>query len=686
MDTRHHFPELPPLSSSAAAPSPAAADAQLLNLLLSRFPERRPALRSAGLTAMRCRIPLTDELRARRLLSEDLLLTLLSEVSGLPRSGPGPLRPCAELLRLCGAAACLQALCLPLGRRGDRVVLAVADPHSLARIAEWPVFKGLRLEGCLAPPEEIRTAIARCAAPALLAAAETRLPADLSVRGLAPSLPRALRPALWCAIAAIVILQPAVAFLLLTAWLSLALIASTALRLYALVQGLRHPPKPPPPPELVAEPPVISILVPLFREPDIAPRLLRRLEALAYPRGCLEVLLILEEQDPETLQALRSAGLPGWMQLVVVPKGSVTTKPRAMNYALSFARGSIIGIYDAEDAPDSDQLLQVAATFEAAPEDLACLQGALDYYNPRSNLIARLFTAEYAAWFRVMMPALQRIGFPMPLGGTTLFIRRAHLERLGAWDAHNVTEDADLGIRIARHGLRTQMLSVTTHEEANCRPRPWIRQRSRWIKGYILTWAVHMRNPLRLWRALGPKGFAGYQLLFLGAQSQVLLAPLNWSFWLIFAGLPHPARGLIAEPILLTMTAVFLLSEVLLIACAALGLQRTRHPSLWRVTLLFQFYHLMAAVAGWRALREAFRNPFYWAKTSHGHFDGEVAGPPGITLPDPHEGDGPALPEAGLRQFPESQKQKTSLFAGPAGSAPRQLFPKKSAETEAPDR
>lgn len=134
------------------------------------------------------------------------------------------------------------------------------------------------------------------------------------------------------------------------------------------------------------------------------------------------------------------------------------------------------------------------------------------------------------------------------------------------------------------------------------------------------------------------------------------------------------------------MTAVFLLSEVLLIACAALGLQRTRHPSLWRVTLLFQFYHLMAAVAGWRALREAFRNPFYWAKTSHGHFDGEVAGTPGILLPDPHEGDGPALPEAGLRQFPESPKQKRSLFAGPAGSAPRQLFRKRPAETEAPDR
>jgi len=673
METGHAFPDLPQLP---AAPGPvrSAGDAQLLNLLLSRFPEQRPALRSAGLTAMRCRIPLSDELRARNVVSEDLLLTLMSEVSGLARLTGGPPLPCATLLRLCGAAACLQALCLPLGRRGDRVMIAVADPQALARVSAWPAFHGLRLEACLASPAEIRAGLARRAAPALLRMAETRLPEELSVRGLGRNLPRLTRPALWGALIAMLILQPVAVFLLLTAWLCAALLASTALRCYALLQALRHPPRKGPPPALVAEPPVISILVPLFREPDIAPRLLRRLEALSYPRGCLDVLLILEEHDPETLAALRAAGLPGWMQLIVVPRGSVTTKPRAMNYALSFARGSIIGIYDAEDAPDGDQLLRVAATFGQAPADLACLQGALDYYNPRSNLIARLFTAEYAAWFRVIMPALQRIGFPMPLGGTTLFIRREHLERLGAWDAHNVTEDADLGIRIARHKLRTQMLPVTTHEEANCRPRPWVRQRSRWIKGHILTWAVHMRDPLRLWRELGARGFAGYQLLFLGAQSQVLLAPLNWSFWLIFAGLPHPARGLIPEPLLLTMTGIFLLSEVLLIACATLGLQRTRHGGLWSVTLLFPLYHLMAAVAGWRALREAFRNPFYWAKTSHGHFDGELATEPQPLPADQPATRGPTAHGPDLRHPPEVLKAKPQLFATPPPAARRALF------------
>ncbi|WP_233589066.1 glycosyltransferase [Falsigemmobacter faecalis] len=683
MKTGYAFPALPQLPAAPDSPG-SAGDAQLLNLLLSRFPEQRPALRSAGLTAMRCRIPLTDELRARNVLSEDLLLTLLSEVSGLARLTQGPARPCADLLRLCGAAACLQALCLPLGRRGDRVMIAVSDPHALARIRGWPAFHGLRVEACLAAPAEIRAGLARRAAPALLRLAEGRLPAQLSVRGLRVARPRLARAALWCALPAVLILHPLAVFLLLTAWLCAALLASTALRLYALLQALRHPPQKRAPPALVAEPPVISILVPLYREPDIAPRLLRRLEALSYPRGCLEVLLILEEHDPDTLKALRAAGLPGWMQLIVVPKGSVTTKPRAMNYALSFARGSIIGIYDAEDAPDSDQLLQVASAFDQAPDDLACLQGALDYYNPRSNLIARLFTAEYAAWFRVTLPALQRIGFPMPLGGTTLFIRRAHLERLGAWDAHNVTEDADLGIRLARHGLRTQMLPVTTHEEANCRPRPWVRQRSRWIKGHILTWAVHMRSPIRLWRDLGPGGFIGYQVLFLGAQSQVLLAPLNWSFWLIFAGLPHPARGLIPEPLLLAMTGVFLLSEVLLIACATLGLQRTRHGGLWTITLLFQVYHLMAAVAGWAALREAFRNPFYWAKTSHGHFDGDAATePPPPLPPGPEPALGAPGPGPDLHHPPGGPGARAELFSARAPSGKRSLFTARSADPPA---
>ncbi|MEZ5913011.1 MAG: glycosyltransferase [Paracoccaceae bacterium] len=283
---------------------------------------------------------------------------------------------------------------------------------------------------------------------------------------------------------------------------------------------------------VVARLPVVSLIVPLFHERDIAARLVRRLERLDYPREFLDIVLVVEAEDDSTRRALAGAQLPGWMRVLTAPPGSLKTKPRAMNVALDFCRGSIIGIYDAEDAPAPDQIARVVQRFHERDERVACLQGVLDFYNPRTNWLSRCFTMEYAAWFRVVLPGLERLGLAFPLGGTTLFFRREALEALGGWDAHNVTEDADLGIRLARHGYRAEFLDSVTEEEANCRAMPWIRQRSRWLKGYMMTWAVHSRRPLRLWRELGTWKFLGFQVMFLGTISQYLLAPVLWSLWL----------------------------------------------------------------------------------------------------------------------------------------------------------
>jgi len=204
--------------------------------------------------------------------------------------------------------------------------------------------------------------------------------------------------------------------------------------------------------------PVITLLIPLYRERAIADHLLTRLEALDYPRERLDVCLVLEDDDATTRAALNRTHLLTWMRPIVVPQGTLRTKPRALNYALDFARGSIVGIYDAEDAPDPDQLRIVAATFATAPPNVACLQGVLDYYNSSANWLTRCFTIEYASWFRVVLPGYARMGLVVPLGGTTLFFRRDILEQLGGWDAHNVTEDADLGLRLVRAGYRTCLL------------------------------------------------------------------------------------------------------------------------------------------------------------------------------------------------------------------------------------
>ncbi|WP_317616312.1 glycosyltransferase family 2 protein [Paracoccus mutanolyticus] len=324
------------------------------------------------------------------------------------------------------------------------------------------------------------------------------------------------------------------------------------------------------------------------------------------------------------------------MRVVRVPDGPIRTKPRALNYALNFCRGSIIGVWDAEDRPEPDQLHKVARGFHFAAPDVACLQGVLDYYNPRTNWLSRAFTMEYAAWFRGTLAGAAALDLVVPLGGTTLFFRRDLLERVGAWDAWNVTEDCDLGVRLTRRGYRTQMLDTVTHEEACCRLVPWIKQRSRWLKGFVMTWGVHMRDPVGLWRDLGTGRFVALQVQLAASVSQYLLAPVLWSLWLLSLGLPHPVRGLLEGRLggnaIALLFSLFLLAEFLNMAIAAWAVRGRTHRHLlpWVATL--HLYFPLGCLAAWKAIYEVVAKPFYWDKTQHGIFDAAEEG--AIAVPD----------------------------------------------------
>jgi len=375
--------------------------------------------------------------------------------------------------------------------------------------------------------------------------------------------------------------------------------------------------------------PVVSLLVPLYKEREIASRLTGRLSQLDYPSELLDICLIVEADDRTTQDALDAIALPRGFRQIVVPEGTLKTKPRALNYALDFCKGAIVGVYDAEDAPDRDQIRRVVTRFHHAPPEVACLQGVLDYYNPHRNWLARCFTIEYAAWFRVILPAYLRLGLVIPLGGTTLFFRRPILEALGGWDAHNVTEDADLGIRLARRGYRTELIETVTMEEANCKLWPWVKQRSRWLKGYAVTWAVHSRKPLRLWRDLGAWRFFGVHLLLLGTLLQFAVAPLLWSFWLVLFGIGHPLTAGVPTPLIWSVAAIFFLSEVLSIAVRLTGVRRTKHLGLARWVPSLYVYFPLATVAVYKGLWELLTKPFYWDKTTHGSFSEPPTDPPG---------------------------------------------------------
>ncbi len=370
-------------------------------------------------------------------------------------------------------------------------------------------------------------------------------------------------------------------------------------------------------------PPKVTILIPLYQEPEAAQMIVRSVAALEYPPELLDIKFILEAGDDATLAAFRALTLPPFADVLIAPKGAPQTKPRALNFALDFADGDIIGIYDAEDHPAPDQIRRIVAQFAAADPRTACIQARLGYYNAAENWLTRCFEIEYASWFDVMLPGLARMGLPLPLGGTSLFIRRQALEDIGGWDSHNVTEDADLGMMLARHGLRTELSASLTQEEATSTVSGWVRQRSRWLKGYLVTWMTHMRRPLKLWRALGPVGFAGFHLVLLSAVTGYLALPLLWLAAICPPCLGTDPQGLIAATHLgATWAGLFCLP--VLVSAAWFGLRRRRGTAAWPWIAMLPAYWVLGSLAAYLALWELLVAPSKWRKTRHGL--GRIAG------------------------------------------------------------
>ena len=365
----------------------------------------------------------------------------------------------------------------------------------------------------------------------------------------------------------------------------------------------------------------VTILVPLFKEDAVLPRLISTLERLEYPRGHLEIKLLLEEVDTLTTKALARLSLPDFIQCITVPEDWLQTKPKAMNYALPYCTGDIVGIYDAEDRPDPDQIRKVVKHFMTAPANVACVQGYLDFYNSRSNWLSRCFTIEYATWFRVILKGIQNLGLPIPLGGTTVFFRTDILKEVGGWDAHNVTEDADLGMRLARFGYRCEMVNTTTWEEANNRPLAWVRQRSRWLKGFAMTWATHMRDPVGLFHDLGLVRFVSFQIILLGGLSAFLAAPVFWALWLAHFSIPVISIDEIPTALWWIFAIVMVSGQLVMLTAIFRATMHKHLRHLIPYILALPFYWPLGMLASYKAVAELFFAPFYWDKTFHGRDD-----------------------------------------------------------------
>lgn len=369
--------------------------------------------------------------------------------------------------------------------------------------------------------------------------------------------------------------------------------------------------------------PIYSILIPLYKENQTTlNNLFFNLKKMIYPKHKLDIKILLEEDDFSTIQIVKKMRLPSYFELIYIPAGEPRTKAKACNYGFKFVRGEYVCLYDAEDNPDPDQLIRVVQLFKQGKKNLACIQCKLNFYNSNENWLTRMFTIEYTYWFDLLLPALSFTKIPIPLGGTSNHFRTDILQEVSAWDPFNVTEDADLGLRLSRLGYKTEVLDSTTYEEANCQLLNWIKQRTRWVKGYMQTYAVYMRHPFKLWHKIGSRGFLGFQLFIGGTVFSNLTNLPMWIISISLLLLPAYDTSYYFPGHVHTLALINLYAGtvglVLLNSIGALSRSK-KQLALWAFTA--PLYWLLMSIASYRALYQLFFCPSYWDRTQHGISD-----------------------------------------------------------------
>ena len=368
-----------------------------------------------------------------------------------------------------------------------------------------------------------------------------------------------------------------------------------------------------------AELPVYTVLVPAFRETEVIGTLVNRLSQMEYPPHKLDIKILVEADDAETIAAVSEIETGEQFELVLIPPAEPRTKPKALNYGLTLAGGELVAVYDVEDEPDPLQLRRAALALNRLGPEVGCLQAKLSYNNPDQNLITQWFTIEYLLWFSYLLPGLASLGAPIPLGGTSNHFRRSVLRAMGAWDPYNVTEDADLGIRMFREGYTVGILESVTLEEANSDFVNWVKQRSRWYKGYIQTFCVHMRAPRKLHAEIGLRGMVQ---LFLFVGGTPLLALLNPIFWLMtivwFLGHPAFIQSLFPAPLYYGSLACWAFGNFLLVYFTVASCRLGKRFELLWAALLVPLYWVMMSMAAAKAFFQLLGAPTFWEKTVHG--------------------------------------------------------------------
>ena len=585
----------------------------------------KPHVNAASEAAQRNATTIEKELIAEGLIDPELYYSWLARELGL--SYINQIDP-DEVIRLQSTDVLLHRDGpLQLSRAGSHVTAMVPQARDLAdhraRLAEMP---SLRNTLVVASPATIRKAVWQAGANDRVRKITFELDQDqrdVSARRVMTGLQGFFMSLAVYVVATGLMHWPIPALVVLHVGLTIVFSGGILLRVSALVaSGFKMARPPPAEPAEVSGLPVYTVLVALHDEADMVPAIVSRISALRWPRSLLDIKYVCEADDEATIRALQRQYLAPNSEIVRTPYFGPRTKPKALQYALQGAQGSLVAVYDAEDKPAPGQLLEAWTEFRNGDPRLGCLQAPLAIANLRTSWISGLFAIEYSGLFRVLIPFLARTRMPIPLGGTSNHFKRAALEAVGGWDPHNVTEDADLGLRLYTHGYRTGTLRSATVETAPSTLDVWTRQRTRWLKGWTQTWLVTMRKPIQAFRFLGCRGFAVFQLMIAGMLVSALVHPLMFLFigltlaWLAgnSAASVSPLHSALMWIDLFNIGGSYL-TFIAMGWRGFTGHERCRIKARWM--FLTPAYWFMLSIAGWRALGQLASNTHLWEKTPH---------------------------------------------------------------------
>lgn len=623
----------PPAEGAVETADERRARVQMARMLTSSGLVTNEQLQVAMVEYSRTGDPIGDILVAHEAITEDVLVAALSELHQMQRVGLSDFTPDPEVARRLPEPLAQRLQAIPVAATDELVLLAVARPLDAEQALDVEEALGSPFRQLLANRTELDQLIqhvhsAHYVEVSTVALMESRPEDSASV--VFTGTQKALGICVGIAVLLCAVVWPLGTLIGLVAACSLLYLLVSVYKFQLTFRALGTHLETDVTDEDIAALdertlPMYTILVPLYKEAGIVRRLVRGINELDYPRTRLDVKLLCEEDDVDTIETIRSLDLPPHFHLVVVPDALPKTKPKACNYGLQLATGSFCVIFDAEDRPEPNQLKKAYIAFQRVAGNVACIQAKLNHFNQNQNLLTAWFANEYSMHFELVLPAMGAAGSPIPLGGTSNHFITSVLRELGAWDPFNVTEDADLGIRLHREGYRTAMIDSTTLEEANSQVPNWIRQRSRWIKGYYQTWLVHMRRPGTLLRETGVRGFTSFNLTM--ANAFVLL--LNPIFWTLTTLYVLTQWGLIQQLfpgfVFYAASAMLFVGNFVFVYLNVAGSLQRGEFGITRTALLSPLYWGLMSWAAWKGFIQLFTNPFYWEKTEHGLDAGDHA-------------------------------------------------------------